>query len=320
MAKGYYKCECGQAFVEPQKFNGHKRRCKVHLLLKYGTEAPFEAVETKCTEVLVKAAAAKAERLRNKKAARQLEETLDWQNNPHICECCGKLMSIKFGSGRFCSVSCAHSHPRKNKTSGFHTPTPSNRPTGIYPKYESANAAREARRAEAFARFLVRAPKCRICGALLSYEKRDKKTCGSKECVHAAIRAGRLTAMARANRRSKNEICFYELCKEHFSTVLHNEAIFNGWDADVIIPEIKYAILWNGPWHYKQIKRTSSLKQIQNRDRIKIQEIYKAGYTPYVIQDMGSHNERFVQQKFEEFLGTLKDLPSSKDRDCNPVT
>lgn len=31
--KGYYKCECGKEFDNPQKFNGHKSHCQMHLKL-----------------------------------------------------------------------------------------------------------------------------------------------------------------------------------------------------------------------------------------------------------------------------------------------
>lgn len=104
-------------------------------------------------------------------------------------------------------------------------------------------------------------------------------------------------------RRSKNEIYFSELCIEYFAgdIVLSNEPIFNGWDADIIIPHLKLAILWNGIWHYKQIGERHSLKKVQNRDCIKISEIKKLGYIPYIIKDLGSENKRFVKQEFEKF-------------------
>lgn len=108
-------------------------------------------------------------------------------------------------------------------------------------------------------------------------------------------------------RRSKNEIEFCNLCKEYFDNVKHNECIFNGWDADVIIEDIKYAVLWNGPWHYKQITKSHSVAQTQNRDKIKIKEIQKYGWTPYIIKDMGKYNKNFVKEKFDEFLNFLKE-------------
>ena len=108
-------------------------------------------------------------------------------------------------------------------------------------------------------------------------------------------------------RRSKNEIEFCKLCEEYFDNVKHNESIFNGWDADIIIEDIKFAVLWNGPWHYKQIAKSHSVKQTQNRDKIKVKEIKECGWTPYIIKDMGKANKDFVKEKFDEFLKYLKE-------------
>ena len=62
-------------------------------------------------------------------------------------------------------------------------------------------------------------------------------------------------------RRSKNEIYFSELCKDFFYDVKTNEPIFNGWDADIIIGDLKIAVLWNGIWHYKIEMMQARLKQ-----------------------------------------------------------
>ena len=78
--------------------------------------------------------------------------------------------------------------------------------------------------------------------------------------------------------------------------------MFNGWDADVIIEDIKTAILWNGKWHYVQLTEKHSVKQVQNRDSIKIEEIIKSGYTPYIIKDMGKYNPAFVEEEFNKFI------------------
>jgi len=106
-------------------------------------------------------------------------------------------------------------------------------------------------------------------------------------------------------RRSKNEIYFAELCKKHFSNVITNEPMFNGWDADVIIEDIKTAVLWNGKWHYEKIKYGTSVKQIQNRDKIKMKEIEGRGYKVYVIKDMGKHNKEFVEGEFNKFISLI---------------
>jgi hypothetical protein len=108
------------------------------------------------------------------------------------------------------------------------------------------------------------------------------------------------------SRRSKNEILFFEYCRIRFESVENNLPIFNGWDADIVIHDHKIAVMWNGIWHYKKIRKNHSVLQVQNRDKIKIQEILKFGYTPYVIKDMGKFSKNKVQSEFEKLLEYLK--------------
>lgn len=108
-------------------------------------------------------------------------------------------------------------------------------------------------------------------------------------------------AIQSEKRRSKNEIEFCTLCENNFKNVLHNQPIFNGWDADIILEDYKIAILWNGAWHYKKITKKHSVKQVQNRDKIKIKEIINKGYKPYIIKDMGKYNKSFVENEFNKF-------------------
>lgn len=125
----------------------------------------------------------------------------------------------------------------------------------------------------------------------------------SNDALLALSNAGKKSAQLQSEiRRSKNEIYFCELCEQYFNNVEHNKSIFNGWDADVIIHDIKYAILWNGKWHYEKIAKHHSVLQVQNRDNIKIKEIQDYGYTPYIIKDMGKYNPDFVKEQFNIFL------------------
>jgi len=80
------------------------------------------------------------------------------------------------------------------------------------------------------------------------------------------------------------------------------------WDADVILHDHKIAVLWNGRWHYEQLRKGHSVKQVQARDRIKIRAIEKRGYIPYIIKDMGKHNKKFVEQQFELFKQFIEQL------------
>ncbi len=149
--------------------------------------------------------------------------------------------------------------------------------------------------------------KCKICGIeYMLYNKQSATTC-SMVCRKARLsQMGKKSAQVQSEtRRSLNEKCFYELCVAEFKNVENNKAIFNGWDADIIIHDVKVAILWNGKWHYEKITQKHSVAQVQNRDKIKMAEIIKLGYVPYIIKDMGRHDQKFVKLEFQKFLALL---------------
>lgn len=229
-----------------------------------------------------------------------------YDSNPKFCINCGKPLSWTQRNGKFCSHSCSAMYTNKNR--GPHSE-------------ETKQKIRES-----IAKIYKKHPKskklykCVVCGNEYYYEKGvSTKKCCSNECsiyfrtnrkeflsnetLHILSEAGKKSVYNQKDtRRSKNEIYFYELCSKEYNNVVHNEPIFNGWDADVIIHDIKVAVLWNGPWHYKEISKSCSLKQIQNRDIIKLTEIEKIGYTPYIIKDMGKYNKEFVENEFYKFL------------------
>lgn len=223
---------------------------------------------------------------------------------PKTCAYCGKELEYERRSNKFCSRSCSASYNNSRR--------------------KLSNDTKEKIRKSINSLKTTKILTCAKCGSLYPANKlgSSKKFC-SRSCIDyyqthrneflaestklKLSKAGRKSATIQANnRRSKNEKYFYELCSKHFNDVRHNEPIFNGWDADVIIIDIKYAIMWNGPWHYKMIKRGSSLKQIQNRDNIKVKEIIKSGYTPYIIKDMGKHDKQFVESEFDKFIEYIK--------------
>jgi len=142
-----------------------------------------------------------------------------------------------------------------------------------------------------------------------SGQKFCSKSCSKKHYMSQGNIASELgkksVTKQKETRRSKNEIYFGDLCINKFNTVLFNEPMFNGWDADVIIPELKIAVLWNGKWHYEKITDKHSVEQVQNRDRIKLLEIEKTGYKSYTIKDMGKWNKLFVEKEFKKFLAFL---------------
>ena len=129
----------------------------------------------------------------------------------------------------------------------------------------------------------------------------------NREKFLESARQGGLISADSQNKRSKNEKLFCEMCEFYFKNVKHNERIFNGWDADIIIEDFKIVVLWNGIWHYKQISKKQSLEQVQSRDKIKLKEIETCGYKAYIIKDMGKYNPIFVKDEFDKFLGVVLD-------------
>jgi hypothetical protein len=146
---------------------------------------------------------------------------------------------------------------------------------------------------------------CTICKKIFE-NHRHKKTC-SLDCLNVqrkrqGEKAGRISA-AKMYRRSKNEIKLYDLLSQIFICKA-NEPMFNGWDADIIIPSIKLAILWNGAWHYTQLKKSHSVLQVQNRDTIKLKEIQKCGFNFIVIKDY--KNKMTPQKAFDLIKDKIK--------------
>lgn len=130
----------------------------------------------------------------------------------------------------------------------------------------------------------------------------------TSELIEKLREAGKKSARIQAEiRRSKNEMEFCSLCEGYFSNVLHNECMFNGWDADIILPDIEFAVLWNGRVHYEPIFGQANYNRVINRDKIKLKEISKFGYSYYIIKDMGKYDKDFVRKKFNEFLEYLKE-------------
>ena len=210
-------------------------------------------------------------------------------NNEFIVKERAKLYPRK--SVYFCNRSCAnkriHSNETKNKIRKSLTKTDKNQSfTKSCPSCNSILTYKSQRHLRRSLRLNQVCVSCRVKNSKISgqYKRMGLKSIDSQQ------------------RRSKNEIYFAELCKNYFGNVLTNEQIFNGWDADVILPEQKIAVLWNGVWHYKQIRKNNSLEQIQNRDKIKLQEIKRSGFVPYIIKDMGSFDTLFVEKKFNEFV------------------
>jgi len=233
------------------------------------------------------------------------------------CENCGKDIVVLDNVYRksktkhfFCSNSCSASYNNKLRGPVSKEQKRKVRET-ILSKYSDFNEDGKLQR---------KIYTCKVCSKKYHLNKNGStRSCCSKECSHEyknnikkylseeiiekLRNGGQISAVIQGDKkRSKNEIHFCELCEKHFKNVKHNERLFNGWDADVIIEDIKYAIMWNGIWHYKKITNSHSLEKTEERDKLKINEIKNCGYTPYIIKDMGRYDTKFVEEEFQKFI------------------
>lgn len=174
MSKGYYKCECGKEFTEPQRFNGHKSHCKVHMQANNKLDKLIEAQDCR-KETLRKTQKQKSEKLSKQKQAKQDLEKQIWIQEQHKCEKCGKIMTEKYGSGRFCSRVCSNSRPHSKETK-----------LKISASLKATDSTFMQNRNEKHYYILDQYSHnpsiCVICGKPLSYNKRNRQTC-SEDCL-----------------------------------------------------------------------------------------------------------------------------------------
>lgn len=111
-----YICVCGKEFYNPQKFNYHKSRCKEHMLQKYGNLSKLEETEIKRKKSFSATCKIKKKNLIENNLKKKEDFLQNWISEQHECESCGKIMTEYFGSGRFCSRSCANKHKYSQET------------------------------------------------------------------------------------------------------------------------------------------------------------------------------------------------------------
>lgn len=133
--------------------------------------------------------------------------------------------------------------------------------------------------------------------------QRFSKDNPNREEEIAKSRKGGLKSSQVRNVRSKNEIHFANLIIQLLGEdkVLLNEPMFDGFDADIIIPDIKLAILWNGAYHYKKLAKSHDPEKAIERDTKKVELIKSFGYNVYEVKDLTSDKPKFVKEQFKLF-------------------
>ena len=173
-----YKCICGQEFDNPQKFNRHKAFCRTHIESKgLDYNQYISDISEKHRQAALKQAQLQKETLER----RRQHEFEIWLSEQHTCERCGKIMTEKFGSGRFCSRACANTRNHSEEVKTKIGNSIKDLPTSFSNKSFSNPICRRAHE-KAVANYELNPKHCMICGCVLPYEIRDRKTC-SLQCA-----------------------------------------------------------------------------------------------------------------------------------------
>lgn len=124
------------------------------------------------------------------------------------------------------------------------------------------------------------------------------------EAFKQASNGGKKSASVR-HTRSKDEIKLYELLRVTHPAILANHIIADGWDADIVLPDQMVAIMWNGPWHYRQMpQKNHSLEQVQNRDKIKRELFESLGWTVVVYEDRSFSPQSAFEDLQKKIIGS----------------
>lgn len=200
------------------------------------------------------------------------------------CLQCSKPIVSKWGS-KF----CCRSHAALYNNSIRSLESRNKQRSTIRKKYSSDLKVHKTKIQMRKEAYLENPQLCNVCSTAIDFSNRRRKTCSDK-CLDIrnkqnCSKRGRNSASKNV-KRSKQEIELFERCKEQFPDALSNHVIAEGWDADIVLPESKVAILWNGPWHYQQMPfQNHSLKQVQTRDRLKTKLFESLGWKVLIFED-----------------------------------
>ncbi len=203
--------------------------------------------------------------------------------NPKKCPKCNNLIPFDKRFNLYCSRSCANSREFSHETNR-------KRSESLIKHHQLAENKKIKVKYDVVCSFCKKThtrnkrPYSKV--GLFSCEKEECKLQLKTYISKINGRKGGKRSAAKRCKRSKQEIELYNLLEQHFKNIGNNDPIANGWDADILLYDHKIAILWNGPWHYREMGFSNhSLKQVVNRDCIKIQEFENIEWKVLIYQD-----------------------------------
>jgi very-short-patch-repair endonuclease len=283
-----FKCACGKEFINGQQFNGHKSRCKIHHLNKYGNLDIYDKVQSALSNGM---SISKKQKAKEKRQTRMQT----WVDEKHQCEKCGKIMAVFYGSGRFCSRSCANSKQHSEETK---TKISKALKLDVEKKFcKQCGKELCSRNISGY---------CKVCLRTCD-EFHEQRKLSARKVYENSVKNGTFKGWQLRNETPFSEKFFINILNQHKIPYTHNKPVKQSnnrycyfLDFYIELPDMKLDLEIDGKQHkYPERKEA---------DKRRTAELENLGYTIYRIEWNEVRTEKGklqLNQKVEDFLNFL---------------
>lgn len=294
-----YICTCGKQFDNSQAYNGHRCHCKQYQIETYGEEhyqKNKELILTRCANA--------SKTLRNNLLKKKQEELEKWISEQHTCEHCGKIMTEKYGSGRFCSkiCGCSHRHLSENSRKKISET--------LKAHFEKTTNKKEPPKCSICGKPLKKQPKTGLCQDCLRYTEEGRKIRSdiSQKSQKNIIAEGRHKGWQPRNIKSKSE--------EYFAQILDTNKIEYKREFPVKHINQNYLLDFFICKNNKLVDVEIDGKQHNYKDRIKLDKIrdeflQQKGYIIYRIKwpyRNSVNSQQLIKNNIDNFISFYNNL------------
>lgn len=241
---------------------------------------------------------------------KQQQQLDQWISEKHTCEHCGKLMTEKYGSGRFCCKACANT---RKPSIEQRAKTSKSVQEYYYTHERTANQKAAIRKLGSRQRdHRHNIVQCCWCGKSIDITGKKKTKSGRYYCNGTCrnLHLNKLKEIGGINNGlnvSNWELIFRNLLNKYSIPFEANkrDLLPSGLEVDFWLPEQQVAVELNGIWHYS-IKpyngNEEKFKKRLEKDQQKIAEITQLGYKLYVFEDRNISDFKIF---FTEFINNI---------------
>ena len=294
-----YTCTCGKQFDNSQAYNGHRCHCKQYQIETYGEEH-----YQKNKELILARCANASKTLHNTLLKKKQERLEKWVSEQHTCEHCGKIMTEKYGSGRFCSKICGCSHRHLSETSRKKISET------LKAHFEKTTNKKEPPKCSICGKPLKKQPKTGLCQDCLRYTEEGRKIRSdiSQKSQKNIIAEGRHKGWQPRNIKSKSE--------EYFAQILDTYKIEYKREFPVKHINQNYLLDFFICKNNKLVDVEIDGKQHNYKDRIKLDKIrdeflQQKGYIIYRIKwpyRNSVNSQRLIKNNIDNFISFYNNL------------